>query len=121
MEQLQSELRQEVREEYTTLGARRWKSKKEVMEDYLFLCEGQSKSDQEDLKEFMFSGAGQEIKEIKDIKATQAWDGTYLCFAIVCGFVPGVLVTVKTGNPDAGFIVAIISAIIVPIALIVAL
>jgi hypothetical protein len=111
-------------EQYTTLGAGQWKLPQEIIRDYQFLIDGQSESKRESLKELMFPCAGQEIKATQArnrIKATPVWDGTYLWFAIVCGFVPGVLVTVLTRNPDAGFIVAIFSAIIVPIALIVAL
>lgn len=118
------DLKIELMEEYMCLDMRQHKSNQEVMEDYKFLSEGQSESKRESLKELMFPCAGQEIKATQArnrSKATPAWDGTYLCFAIVCGFVPGVLVTVTTGNPDAGFIIAIISAIIVPIALIVVL
>jgi hypothetical protein len=127
------DLKIELMEEYMCLGMRQHKSNQEVMEDYEFLSEGQSESKRESLKELMFPCAGQEIKATQArnrikatqarnrIKATQAWDGSYMSFAIVCGFVPGVLVTVTTGNPDAGFIAAIISAIIVPIALIVVL
>jgi len=132
----------ELTEQYMILGAGHWKLPQEIIRDCKFLSEGQSESKRDAQKEFMFPRAGQEIKATQArnrikatqarnrikatqarnrIKATQAWDGTYLCFAIVCGFVPGLLVTIKTGNPDAGFIVAIISAIIVPIALIFAL